>query len=350
MTQVVFVGPHLGRHPGRVPSAAQDLLPLMESEGHSVRLSSERLGASSRAWEHFRDLAAWRRWADVAVLSVFSGRSFHLADVLSRWMRFLNIPQVHFLHGGGLPDLIAARPNRVRKVLSRADAVVTPSGWLAEAVSLLGIESRVIPNVLDLSRSEYLEREGFADAAAPRLLWMRTFHDVYHPELAIRTVARLRRDGVDASLTMAGQDKGLLAPCRELAAELGLVDHIEFVGFLDPAGKRQAFARHDIFLNTNRVDNTPVTVLEAMASGLPVVATAVGGVPHVLEHGAAGRLVPDLGVDATSRALAGEVVSLAQGPSVVAELSRAGRRVAEGCSWPAVRELWLRLFANLAVS
>lgn len=351
MTRIVFVGPHLGRHDGCVPSPAQDLQPLLESGGHEVRLSSERIGSWSRAWAHVRELVVWRRWADLAVLSVFSGRSFLLAEALSRWMRLLGLRQVHFLHGGGLPDLIAASPDRVRRTLGRADAVVVPSGWLAEAVAPLGLEARVIPNVLDLSRYEYLERASFADPSAPRLLWMRTFHEVYQPELAVRTLVRLREQGLEASLTMAGQDKGLLEPCRALASELGLAERVEFVGFLDPEGKRGVFAEHDIFLNTNRVDNTPVTVLEAMASGLPVVATAVGGVPHVLEHGAAGRLIPNRGAEATARALADAVLSLgaslASDPGSVSELSRTGRRVAEGCSWPAVRELWACLFDDL---
>ena len=349
MTRIVFVGPHLGRHPGRVPSPAQDLQPLLEADGHEVRLSSERSNPVGRAWDHLRDLAACRSWADMAVLSVFSGRSFRLAGVLSRWMQALGLRQVHFLHGGGLPDLIADSPDRVRKTLGRADAVVAPSGWLAEAVAPLGVEARVIPNVLDLSRYEFRCREAFDEPSAPRLLWMRTFHDVYRPELAVRTLAALRETGLEASLTMAGQDKGLMDSCRALAAELGVSDSVRFVGFLDPAGKREAFAQHDVFLNTNRVDNTPVTVLEAMASGLPVVATAVGGVPHVLEHGAAGRLIANLGAGETARAMAKEVASLAADPGSVSELSRAGRRIAEGCSWSAVRELWVRLFEDLQV-
>ena len=246
-----------------------------------------------------------------------------------------------------MPDLVAASPDRLRRTLGRAKAVVTPSGWLAEAVEALRLDVRVIPNVLDLSRYEFRPRTAFVDGSAPRMLWMRTFHDVYQPELAVRTVARLRNQGLDASLTMAGQDKGLLEASRQLAAELDAAESVRFVGFLDPAGKREVFREHDVFLNTNRIDNTPVTVLEAMASGLPVAATAVGGVPHVLEHGVAGRLVPNSDLDSTSKALAAAVASLASEPDSVQELSLAGRRVAEGCAWPAVRQLWLTLFDDL---
>lgn len=348
MTRLVFVGPHLGRHPGCVPSPAEDLRPLLEAEGHEVLLTSSARRAPVRALAMFRDLCRWRRRVDLAVLSVFSGRSFRLAEVLARWMSWLGIRQVHVLHGGGLPDLIASNPQRVRRVLGRADAVVAPSGWLAEAVAPLGVDARVIPNVLDLSHYE-LHEPGIPPA--PRLLWMRTFHDVYRPELALRALARLRADGVAATLTMAGQDKGLEAPCRRLAAQLGVDGCVEFPGFLDPAGKRRAFAAHDVFLATNRVDNTPVTVLEAMASGLPVVATAVGGVPHLLEHGRAGLLVADAPGEealALEAEMAVAVRRLVADPELARRLSAAGRQRAEAASWPRVRAAWMGLFADLA--
>ncbi|MDA8016089.1 MAG: glycosyltransferase [Thermoanaerobaculia bacterium] len=349
MRHLLFVGPHLSRrHPGWVTTQSEILADLFRDDGWPVRETSSTRLPMLRVADMLRRLATWRRWTDVAIVSVFSGRAFRVAEVVSWWASRLGVPQIHVLRGGGLPQLIEAAPERVCGVLRRA-TVVSPSAWLAEAVAGLGIEARVIPNVLDLSRYDYLERSTFADPAAPRLLWMRTFHHVYHPQLALRTLARLHADGLDASLTMAGQDKGLLRPCRELASQLGVAERVRFVGFLDPAGKRSAFARHDVFLNTNRVDNTPVTVLEAMASGMPVVATSVGGVPHVLEHGSSGRLVADGDAQTTAVKLAGEVNTLVQGGgrTTVLDLSRRGRRVAEGCAWPAVRASWQELLADL---
>jgi glycosyltransferase involved in cell wall biosynthesis len=102
--------------------------------------------------------------------------------------------------------------------------------------------------------------------------------------------------------------------------------------------------RGDLFLNTTNVDNTPVSVLEALACGLCVVSTAVGGIPYLLtdEHDA--LLVPP--EDAPTMAQAVRRV-LCQ-PELAATLSRHGRAKAETFAWPGVLSQWEALF--LAVS
>ena len=87
----------------------------------------------------------------------------------------------------------------------------------------------------------------------------------------------------------------------------------------------------------------PVSVLEAGAFGLPVVATAVGGIPHLLRDGQTGLLVPD--GDAT--AMAEAVRRLLSEPGLAAALSANGRQLAESCGWPRVRAQWESLFAEV---
>ena len=199
--------------------------------------------------------------------------------------------------------------------------------------------ARVIPNILELDLYPYRHRP----AVAPRLLWMRTFQYVYHPELAIDVLADVRRSHPTATMTMAGQDRGLREPLMELARERGLADVMRFPGFLDAAGKAREFAAHDIYLNTNRVDNMPVSVLEAGAFGLPVVATTVGGLPYLLRDGETGLLVP--AEDAP--AMAAAVHRLLDDPALAAALSANGRRLAESCGWATVRGQWAALFAEV---
>ena len=113
-------------------------------------------------------------------------------------------------------------------------------------------------------------------AVGPKLLWMRTFEDTHYPEMAVEVLKELRKIYPHACLTMAGQEKELFDPVRRLAASYDLAEAAQFTGFLDMAGKQREFPANDIFLNTNRRDNMPVSVLEAAAFGLPVVATEVG--------------------------------------------------------------------------
>ncbi len=111
-------------------------------------------------------------------------------------------------------------------------------------------------------------------------------------------------------------------------------------------GSEREFAAHDIFLNTNRIDNMPVSVVEAAAFGLPVVSTNVGGIPYLLEEGKTGLLVPtdDPG------AVAAAVSRLLADPGLARRLSTNGRSLAEQSAWPRVREQWLGLLERVARS
>ncbi len=341
-----MLGPLLGTNPGWPPGQGEIVAGLLAREGFSVRTASHRVNR----WLRLADMTArpllWRGRVDVLIVLVFSGDAFRLVEAASSLAALAGLPQVFWLHGGGLVDFTHRHPSRVDRVLNRGSAWVAPSGFLAEPFRRRGFDVRVIPNVIDLAEYPYRHRP----VAAPRLLWMRTFHDLYQPQLALRTLALLRETHPQATLTMAGQDKGLLAETRRLAAELGLAlgndPAVRFPGLLDAEGKRREFAAADVFLNTNQVDNAPVSVLEAAAFGLPVVSTDVGGIPHLLRHGEEALLVPPGNADA----LVTSVRRLLDEPGLAGRLSAAGRQVAQRSAWPQVQPLWRQLLASVHAS
>lgn len=337
--RLLFVGPHLGRHPGWVLSQGEILAGLFRGEGHVVTETSSRLNPLLRATDMVSTLWRRRHDVDVVVLSCYSGRAFRYTELIGFGCAFWNIPLLVVLHGGALPELFAREPERAKKALARARVLIAPSAYLADAAAALGLSARVVPNVLELEAYTKLER-GEPEAAALRLLWMRTFHEIYHPELALETLAILRQRGLDATLTMAGQDKGLEAACRRRAAELGLTGAVTFAGFLDLPGKLAALADHDVFLNTNRVDNAPVSLLEAAAAGLPIVATAAGGISRLLTSEAEALLVP---ID-DAPALAAAVERLFADRELRLRLIAGGRKVAAASAWPNVYASWREVF------
>ncbi|MEO1084972.1 MAG: glycosyltransferase family 4 protein, partial [Acidobacteriota bacterium] len=340
-----FVGPHLGVHPGWVVTQSEILARLFADDGYAVDTTSSIRQPILRTAQMLTDLVRWRRRVDVVVLSVFSGRAFHIADAVSFLARRLGLPQVHVLRGGAFPELADADPRWARRVLGRAQAVVAPSPFLARTAHRLGLETHVIPNVLALDAYPFARRSSFTGPID--LLWLRTFHPIYRPQAAVDALAALRRRGVDAHLTLAGQDKGLEAECRSLAASHGLADRVRFPGFLDAAGKRRELSSHDVYLHTNAVDNTPVTVLEAAAHGLPVVATAVGGLPDLIDDGSSGLLVADGAPQDHARGLADAVERLHRDPDLTERLSSGGRELAESCAWPQVHDRWRGLFGQV---
>jgi glycosyltransferase involved in cell wall biosynthesis len=338
--RIGFLGPMLGSNPGWSVGQGEVLAGLLAREGYAVRTASRRVNR----WLRLADLAIspalWRGRVDLLVVLVFSGAAFRLVEAASAAGAWAGFPLVFWLHGGNLVDFGHRHPARLDRVLRRGRAWVAPSGFLAGPFRGRGFDVRVIPNVVDLAEYPYRHRP----AIAPRLLWMRTFHELYRPDLALRALVLVRQSHPDATLTLAGQDKGLLGETRRLASELGLAGAVRFAGFLDAEGKRREFAGHDVFLNTNRVDNAPVSVLEAAAFGLPVVSTNVGGIPHLLRHEEEALLVPE----GDAGALADSVRRLLDEPGLAARLSMAGREAAERSSWPRVRPLWEELLGEVS--
>ncbi|WP_374689878.1 glycosyltransferase family 4 protein [Promineifilum sp.] len=345
--RLCFVGPMLGVNPGWVTTQGEILAALLAGEGYPVRVTSHIPARLPRLADTLRSLVAWRGEIDLVVHQVYGGMAFAVTDAASLLCRALGLRQVFVLHGGTLPEMAARQPRRIRRVVGRAAAVVAPSAYMAHVFGQLpelAPRLRIIPNVLAIENYPYHHRP----TVAPRLLWMRTFHDVYHPEMALEVLADLRRTHPAAMLTMAGQEKGLHAAVVARAAALGLAEAVRFPGFLGPQDKVREFTAHDIYLNTNRVDNMPVSVLEAAAFGLPVVATAVGGVPYLLRDGETGLLVPADGAgNGDVAAMSDAIRRLLNEPGLAGALSANGRRLAESCAWESVRTQWETLFRSL---
>lgn len=332
-----FIGVHAGSRSGQAVSQNETIAGLFAGDGHDVFTASTARRPALRTLHQCVAVLWWARKVDVVVLATFSGRSFWYADLVSLLCQLSRTPTVMVLHGGKLPEYRAAHPRRVHRVLRRSTRVVAPSPFLARTFRDAGFDVDVIPNVLAIERYEYRHRVH----ARPRLLWMRTFHEHYHPELAVEVLARVRAAHPDATLTMGGADHGLLDATRSRAVALGVADAVHFAGYLDASAKAHAFADHDVFLNTNRVDNMPVSILEAAAAGLVTVATLAGGVPDLLTDGVDGCLVP---VD-DANALADAVLGLLADDGRYATLGAGARALAERSAWLKVAPRWVDEFA-----
>lgn len=323
----------LGRVPGYVTSQGEVLGERLARDGHDVRLTSHFPGRLRRLADSVSTIARVRHDVDVAIVMVFSGAGFALAHAQASVARASGVPVVLHLHGGNLPSFCDRNPRWAKRLLGAGHPVVAPSTYLARSLRRWA-DIRVIPNVIDLDDYAFVERRSLA----PRLLWMRTFHSAYRPDLAVSVLEHVRRRFPGATLTMAGQEKGMGAAVRAMVREKGLERAVRFPGFLDPSAKRREFAAHDIFLNTNRIDNMPVSLLEAGAFGLPIVATDVGGVRDLVGDGA--MLVPE----GDALRMTAAVETLLGDPELSERLSREGRRMAERSAWPAIRPMWKYVF------
>jgi glycosyltransferase involved in cell wall biosynthesis len=337
--KLLIVGPMVGANGKAVTTQSLILSKLFRSAGYPVESTSTVANRYLRFGDIAQTVVRRARSSDFVILDVFGGPSFVVEDTVSAITTVLRTPTIMFLRGGAMPEFMSSHPAWSRRVLRRADLLITPSQFLARTLQSHGFSPRVIPNVVDISKYPYQARR----AAAPKLLWMRTFHEIYNPLMAVRVLAEVRKTYPEVTLVMGGEEKGLLGATRQLACELGVADAVSFPGFLDLRKKLEHGAAADIFLNTNIVDNTPVSVLEAAALGLPVVATEVGGIGDLLQHERTGILVRS----DDHQAMAAAVCRLVESPELAAGLSAAGRGLAESCGWDRVRLEWEKVFVDI---
>jgi glycosyltransferase involved in cell wall biosynthesis len=333
---VLFVGPMLGGHSGWVANVSEALAPKLQETGYSCHLTSRKINRYIRLLDILWTILRLRRDYSVMSLQVFGGPSFIIEDAASWLAGYLGKRIVMVLRGGAMPEFMARYPNWATRVLSRAQEIVTPSGFLADAILPYGFRATIIPNAIEVANYPSRIRR----VVRPHLLWMRTFHEIYNPQMAVQVLEHLATIYPDASLTMAGQEKGLLNTVKAMVKEKHLESQVRFVGFLDISGKQHEFSQHDIFLNTNRVDNMPTSVVEASAFGMPIVATSVGGVPYLIQDGENGLLVPN----ENSAAMALAVTRLMKEPELAERLSRNAIAMGRQYDWAAVLPQWDALF------
>jgi L-malate glycosyltransferase len=337
--RLCFVGNMLGLNPGFVTTQGQIAADLFAKEGYQVIKVSSKISRPFRFLDIIQTIYKNSRSIDVMILEVYSGTSMVLADSASFLCKLFGIPLVSVLHGGDLPAFIKRFPRWTRRVLTRADMLVAPSNFLASEMKRLNFPVRIIPNILDLNLYPFKLREKIF----PKLIWMRSFHPIYNPQLAISAFSLIKKKRPEATLVMAGADKGLESEIKEMARQMGLEESIRFPGFLSVPDKIREFSEADIYLNTNKIDNMPVSVIEACAMGLPVVATNVGGISHLLSDRKNGLLV----ADNNALQMANAVTGLLDDSELAAQISKNGRLLAEESSWDTVRGKWEELFSRL---
>ena len=334
------MGTHLPPDAGS-RSVGEGLSKRLQELGFVVRLTSKQRSRALRVADMLSTVWSARRSYDVVHLDVYSGAAFSWAEWVSRLVKILGKPLVLTLHGGNLPEFARNHSRRISRLFSRADAVTAPSQYLADELQNFQRDIQVIPNPLDLEAYHYRER----DNPKPGLVWLRTFHRIYNPVLAVHVLARITSKIPEARLTMIGPDKdGSLAKVRAEAKQLGVLGQITFTGGVAKSEVPRLLSTGDIFLNTTTIDNSPVSVLEAMASGLAVVSTDVGGMPYLIENEREGILVPSGDADAMTAG----VMRLLNVPGLAARLSRDARKKAESYSWDSILPLWETLFTDVA--
>ncbi len=285
MKQLLYIGNQLSSR-GGTPTSIDVLAPLLVEEGFEVKTASVNPGKLQRLKEMLLLVMRNRKTADYVLIDTYSTQNFWYAVFVASLCRRLGLRYIPILHGGDLPGRLQRSAAVSKKLFAGAFTNVAPSTYLLSRFKQSGFTNlQYIPNSIRLEDYPFKRRPQLK----PRLLWVRSFAEVYNPLLALQVLEILLLKYPDAELCMLGPEKDeTLKICRRMAEEKELP--VRFFGRMSKQHWIQLSAEYDIFLNTTNVDNTPVSVIEAMALGLPVVSTGVGGMPFLLKDKETGSI------------------------------------------------------------
>jgi L-malate glycosyltransferase len=242
---------------------------------------------------------------------------------------------IHY-HSGEARDHLR-RFRSARPVLARADKLVVPSRFLVDVFHEFALEAEAVPNVVDLSQFSFRHRRPLR----PHLVCTRGFHRYYSVDIVVRAFAEVLKNYPDAQLDLVGGGRQE-AEIRALVDELKL-QAVNFAGVIPHKDIGGCYDRADIFINASNLDNMPVSILEAFASGTPVISTAPEGMRYVVDDGRTGLLSPPN----DAPALAKNVMRLLREPELAHRLAENAFEESKRYDWSVVRQQWLELYESM---
>lgn len=329
---LLYIGNRLSSQ-GKTPTGIEILGPLLESEGFELRYASSKKAKIPRLLDMIMALLRRASSSGYVLIDTYSTSNFWYAVVSATVCRLFSTPYIPILHGGNLPNRLSSSPVLSRFLFRNAYVNVAPTAYLADAFREKGFNVTVIPNPL-VDEIAPTHRSIFR----PRLIWVRSFSSLYNPEMAIEVVKKLAVRFKGASLIMVGPDvDDNMSKCRRLASSYGL--NVTFTGRLTKPEWMQLSEECDFFINTSNVDNSPFSLIEAAALGLPIVSTNVGGIPYLFSDGVSACLVKKGDAIQMSDA----IETLIDNPEHAQNLIQKSLQLSQTVKWEHLRTKWLEI-------
>jgi len=190
-----------------------------------------------------------------------------------------------------------------RFAMQRANIVLPVSDDLRKHIEAYGIKAKfqVVPNVVNTAFFYPLAKRSYKSAGIKKLLWVGLLTPKKGVPYLLEALSQLKDRRDDFALDIVG-DGPNRAEYEQMVAELGLSDRVKFHGLKSKSEVAEFMRRCDFFVLPSIWENLPVVLIEALASGKPVIASRVGGIPEMIND-EVGCLVPPKDVDALAEAI-----------------------------------------------
>ena len=241
-------------------------------------------------------------------------------------------------HSGEAEDHLRRWRRSAIPILKRCDTIAVPSDYLVRVFESFGLKATAIYNIIELDQFAFRER----GPLRPVFLSNRNLEVHYGVDCVLRAFALIQKKMPEAALTVVG-DGSQRQALENLKTELAL-QQTSFTGRIAHEEIYQHYSDADVFLNASRIDNQPLSILEAFACGLPVVTTDAGGIPDVVTDGETGLMVQ---VD-DCEALAQRAIKLLSDCNTATTIIQKARKESLKYTWEVVCGHWLKLYREVA--
>ena len=335
--KVLYLGNNLANK-GFSPTSI-DILGHQLEEVAVVKRYSMKVNVVLRFMDMMVGVISNRKWSDVVLIDTYSSLAFYYAAFTALLANYLKIPYILILRGGNLESRLRYETKLMQYIFKHSYTLVAPSGFMSQLFLNYGYKNiKLIPNNINLQLYPFKQRK----RVSPAILWVRSFASLYNPQLAVAMVDVLKDEFPDIRLCFVGPEKdGTMDECKILTKEKKLEKHIIFKGKLSKEDWIELSADYDIFLSTTNIDNTPVSVMEAMALGMVVVSTNAGGVPFLVDHGVSGFLYNVGDIDGLITIMR----KVFKDDNSIQTLN--ARKKAENWDWKTIKNHWQELFDGL---
>lgn len=266
-------------------------------------------------------LLALDRRIKIVHAHVCSGNSFWRKRVLIRLAKLMGKKVVFHLHGGGFADFFRNHPEQVRPVIDSCDHIIALSeNWRSFFRSDLGYDDdrvTIIPNGI-LPPEQVRDVQPKKPGEKMKFLFLGTINEdkgIFDLVDVVAAAQYRYRGRMEITICGVGETDRL----KKSIAEAGVSDIVHYGGWVSGETKAEMFRQTDVFILPSYYEGLPVCVLEAMSFGIPVIATTVGGIPDVVEHGVNGLLFTPGDKDALAQSLDAAL----DNPAAFAELGTA---------------------------
>ncbi len=350
--RVGLVGP-LPPPSGGMANQTQMLADQMQHDGNNVTIVQTNAPYQPQFITHIPVLRALFRLipyqfklmrmckrVDVVHVMANSGWSWHLFVTPCVWIaKLFKKPVVVNYHGGEAEAFFDKSINVVRPTMKTCAKIIVPTKFLEKVFAKYNIDTQIVPNTIDLS--VFNPKQTALDDDKLNILIARNLELIYDNETAIRAFHLVHENYPCARLTIAGTgpERNNL---EQLVNQLNLSTAVEFVGRVDRHTMAELFKQSHVMINPSTADNMPISILESLASGVPVVTTNVGGIPYLVENETTALMVDARDYEAISAAIS----RLVQDPSLRAKLINNGIQLVKNYAWSSVKGQWQTVYRN----